>query len=85
VKIHLYFCFFFLKKKGRHTLSPILWDFERMSMRLLLRGRELEIKRMRPPLNGVVEERSFGRELKRKKKGYVILWHVVDGVGMKVY
>lgn len=53
------------------TLSPIMWDFERMSMRLVLRGRELEIKGMRPPLNSVVEERSFGRELKRRKEGWV--------------
>lgn len=53
------------------TLGPIFWDFERLFMRFSWRGREVELRGVRPPLNRVEEEKSLGREFKRKWEGWL--------------
>ena len=46
------------------TLGPIWWDFERLWMRFMWKGRDVELMGIKPPLHRMVEVRVMERESK---------------------
>jgi hypothetical protein len=53
------------------TLGPIWWDFERLWMRFMWKGRDVELRGIKPPLHRMVEGRVMEREFKRRRCGWV--------------
>jgi hypothetical protein len=53
------------------TLGPIWWDFERLQMNFSWKGRRLDLRGLKPHVHRVVDNRVLGRELKRRKIGWL--------------
>jgi hypothetical protein len=53
------------------TLGPIWWDFERLWMRFMWKGRDVELRGIKPPLHRIVEGRVMEREFKRRRCSWV--------------
>ena len=54
------------------TLSPILWDFSKMSMKFHLDNREVELKGLDTPINRMIDEEEMEQEIKKEKWGILL-------------
>lgn len=52
-------------------LGPIWWDFAKLLMRFKWKNREVELRGVKLPVHRLVEDKDMGREVKRRKCGWV--------------
>lgn len=53
------------------TLGPIWWDFARLLMRFMWKGKDVELRGIKPPVHHMDEDKEMEREVKRKKCGLI--------------
>jgi hypothetical protein len=64
-------CEIVLGTQWLRMLGPIWWDFSKLLMRFSWGGREVELRGIKPPLHRVVANRSMGRELQKRRCGWI--------------